>query len=321
MKVAFLEAFLNIRGTSVALYDYADYNELLLKNESIVITQPLEKQTNIDACADVYAKFQDRFPVFFYTCHDDIQRVLDSSRVDVLYIIKHGPRDGVHDAFAGVKTVMHSVFDPRDPHGDCFCVVSPWLNKAFGTDVPVLPHIVHLPDVGGTCLRSELGIPANAVVFGRHGGWNEFDHPVAARVVVRLAAERPNVYFVFMNTKPFGGSCSNVIFLERNSSPSYKAKFINTCDAMIYGRLRGETFGLAIGEFSIRNKPVFAPLEAPERMHQLVLGGQAYWYWSEDDLYRKMATFDPIVAKLKEWDAYKEFAPNAVMETFSKLIA
>ena len=37
MKVAFFQPFLNVRGSTVALYDYAYYNEQLLSNESLVI--------------------------------------------------------------------------------------------------------------------------------------------------------------------------------------------------------------------------------------------------------------------------------------------
>ena len=34
MKIAFFENFLNVRGTTVALFDYAHYNEVLLGNQS-----------------------------------------------------------------------------------------------------------------------------------------------------------------------------------------------------------------------------------------------------------------------------------------------
>lgn len=322
MKVAFLENLLSIRGSTVALYDYAHHNERLLHNESIVITRPLDLvRANLDASEEVYAKVRDRFPLFFYRNHADVQRILDTEGVDVLYIIKSGARDGVLDTFDRVKTLMHCVFDPRDPHGDRFCVISPWLNRAFSTALPVLPHMIDLPDVEGQNLRQSLGIPEDAVVFGRHGGWREFDHPAAVRAVKRLATERPDVYFVFLNTMPFMNARANVLFLDRTADVGFKARFLNTCDAMIYARSRGETFGLAIGEFSIRNKPVFAPLEAPDRMHQVVLQDRAYWYWSEDDLYAKMRGFDPAEARKQEWDMYKEFSPAAVMRMFEQELA
>ena len=48
----------------------------------------------------------------------------------------------------------------------------------------------------------------------------------------------------------------NIIHLEKIINLENKVKFINTCDAMIHARTEGETFGLSIGEFSIKNKPI-----------------------------------------------------------------
>ena len=263
-KIAFLENFLAIRGTSTALYDYAHYNETLLHNESIIVTRPFSAvRTHQDASEDVYEKFAKRFRVFFFDNVSEIQSILDREKPDVLYMLKYGIRDGKYDSFQNTKTLMHCVFDPRDPHGDSFCVISPWLNLAFKTDFPVLPHIVSLPDVH-THLRERLGIPREAVVFGRYGGVNEFDHPVAQAAVVRMAASHPDMYFVFMNTAVFAPPHRNILHLDKSTDPVFKTEFINTCDAMLYARSRGETFGLAIGEFSSRNKPVFAPRDAPE---------------------------------------------------------
>jgi hypothetical protein len=318
MKIAFLENFLNVRGTSVALFDYATYNETLLGNESIVITKPFFKVENFeDASFDVYQKFQSRFPVFFFEARDDIQRIIDSERPDVLYIIKAGTRDdGLYD-FKNVKTFVHCVFHPNDPHGDQYAVISNWLNACHKRNFPVLPHIVHLPDTTED-LRAELGIPLDSVVFGRHGGYGDFDHPDAQGAVRRIVAEGHPIYFVFLNTKPFLPPSPNVCFLPKTTCPLYKAKFINTCDAMIYGRSRGETFGLAIGEFSSRNKPIFAALQAPDSMHHVILQHHAYWFLDEDDLYRKMVTFSPDPAK--DWNRYREFSPEKVMVTFQKML-
>lgn len=35
-----------------------------------------------------------------------------------------------------------------------------------------------------------------------------------------------------------------------------RCAFIRTCDAMLHARMSGETFGLAIAEFSAHNRPV-----------------------------------------------------------------
>lgn len=113
MKIAFLENFLNVRGTTVALFDYAHYNEVLLGNQSIVITRPFSMVTSFeDASIQVYDKFVDRFPMCYYKDRDDIQRIIDNEKPDVLYVIKAGTMgDGLYD-FKGVKTLVHCVFNP-----------------------------------------------------------------------------------------------------------------------------------------------------------------------------------------------------------------
>ena len=318
MKIAFLENFLNVRGTTVALFDYAHHNETILGNQSIVITRPFNKVTNFDdASIQVYTKFQNRFPTFFYETRDDIQRIIYQEKPDLLYVIKAGTRDdGLYD-FAGVKTLVHCVFYPLDAHGDHYAVISHWLNATYNVDHPVLPHIVHLPDVNDD-LRAELAIPADAVVFGRHGGFHDFDHPAAQAVVRRIVAESKRFYFVFMNTREFLPYHPNVIFLPKQTCLVQKTKFINTCDAMLYGRVRGETFGLAIGEFSIRNKPVFAAMHCQDRMHQVILSSDAFWFTDEDDLYRQMVNFKPDPHK--DWNRYRDYSPEKVMYTFKSII-
>lgn len=319
MKIAFLENFLSIRGSTVALYDYAHYNETLLGNASLVITRPFSAvQTHDDAHESVYAKFTQRFPVFFYDDPGEIQAIIDREKPDVLYILKYGVRDGQYDSFRNTRTLMHAVFDSRDPHGDAFCVISPWLNLSFKTNFPVLPHIVHLPCVD-THLRETLGIPLDAVVFGRYGGLNEFDHPVAQAAVVQIARAHPSIYFLFMNTAPFTPPAANILFVDKHTDPVYKTQFINTCDAMLYGRSRGETFGLAIAEFSSRNKPVFAPQEAPEQMHRLLLKNNAYWYTDVDDLCSQMLEFRPQDARRHDWNMYRDYTPERVMSVFEKI--
>jgi len=319
MKVAFFEYFLNIRGTSTAIYDYAHYNQTLLHNDSIIITTALHLAMHEDACADVYEKFQKRFPVFFVESNlcDDIQAIVDREKPDVLYMLWKGD---IRHVFRNVKTFVHCVFDPRTPYGDSFCVISEWLNLAFGKNYPVVPHIVYLPEVNGN-LREELGIPVDAVVFGRYGGLREFDHPAAQEAVKRLAASHPHIYFLFMNTAVFMEPAKNVLFLDKSSDSEYKARFIDTCDAMLYARSRGETFGLSIAEFSVRNKPIFAPRDAEEQMHRNVLQENAYWYTDADDLCALLVAFRPEVARQRDWNFYKSYSPERVMASFQEQLA
>ena len=66
--------------------------------------------------------------------------------------------------------------------------------------------------------------------------------------------------------------------LETHLDKEFKMKFVNTSDFMIHGRARGETFGLAIAEFSIRNKPIIAFSNPPEKAHLEILGEKCLIY-------------------------------------------
>jgi hypothetical protein len=321
MKIAFIENHLCVRGTTIAVYDYAHFNETLLGNESFIITRPFERVSwHVDTDKSVYERFEKRFNVRYYEVPADITRILQEEKADCAYIQKSGdPYDNLH-SFGKCKLFVHAVFNPRIPHGDFFASLSEWLNIQFKTKTPVLPYIVQplAPEEKGN-LRQQLGIPDNAVVFGRTGGFEAFNIKWTIRAVDRLSAENPNVYFLFMHTDKFCTPRPNVIHLGKMTDASEKAKFINTCDAMIYGRSDGETFGLAIAEFSVQNKPIVCTATYPgmeSLMHREILQDKALWYNSEDECYQLMKSFDPIEAQKHDWNAYRAYAPEHVMKQF-----
>lgn len=320
MKIAFLEPFLNIRGTSVALYDYAHFNETILGNESIIFTEPYEHRAwHHDSSGEVHEKFNRRFNVFYYRSTEEIQEVMDKEGVDILYIIKCGQRTGiVPEMFKGIKTIVHAVFDPIDPHGDVYCVISEWLNVEYGTDYQVLPHIIHLPEHSDS-LRAQLHIPEDAIVFGRYGGQEEFDIPYVHATIERFAKDHPEVYFLFMNTRQHVPPSHNVIYFDRTVDGMRKRQFINTCDAMMYGRNQGETFGIAIGEFSSCNKPILAPSHAKDKMHHMILKENAIWYGDEEELYGELLSFQKQ-AEDKDWNMYRSYSPENVMKIFQDVL-
>jgi hypothetical protein len=122
-----------------------------------------------------------------------------------------------------------------------------------------------------------------------------------------------------MNTPHFKPPSWNTFYFERTTDPLLKAKFVNTCDAMIYGRRQGETFGLSIGEFSSKNKPILAPRDALDKMHQRILGENAIWYENEEDCYHKLKHFERDL--LRDWNMYREFSPENVMNIFHRHIS
>ena len=307
VKIAFHSNQLSLRGTEVALYDYARYNEELLGNTSVIVSKAEDKNSS-DL---VVEKFNKRFKVFLYKDFSEVEKFLEDQGVDIFYAIKAGYQDGVFSS--GRKTAVHAVFRHHDPHGDVYAYVSEWLGNKYKS--PFVPHMITLPDVDGD-LRQELGIPKDAIVFGRHGGAETFDIKWARRVVKRVLRKRDDIYFLFLFTNKFTDH-KNVIHLPGNQDLEYKVKFINTCDAMLHARRVGETFGLAIGEFSIKNKPVFTyGGKTKEAAHLHMLGDKAITY-NRWNLFKKIMEFKPDPSK--DWNAYRAYNPETVMQQFKKV--
>ena len=110
----------------------------------------------------------------------------------------------------------------------------------------------------------------------------------------------------------------HVIHLAATSDVTRKTRFINTCDAMLHARVSGETFGLAVGEFSIRNKPVFTWLGSDDKCHiRILLGKGGIFYTEADDLRGLLQTYRPEPG---DYDCYsRRFNPDAVMRQFEEV--
>lgn len=313
-RIVFQTTQLSVRGTEIALYDYARFNEEILGNQSVVLFNETSPLNN----ADVIRKFEARFPVAAYRQADEIDRVVAGQDADLLYFIK---LDRNNFRLSSVlPTMVHEVFPvtPAMFHGSAYAFVSGWLSRTFSNGrVPAVPHIVTLPEVQGD-LRAELGIPADATVFACYGGRECFDIGFARQVVQQVAEERGDVWFLFMNIDAFA-SHPRIRFLPGTADVERKVRFINTCDAMLHARMRGETFGLAIAEFSLRNKPVLTYALSGERNHIDVLGARGLYYAGPRGLRQRLLGFDREQAAARDWDCYsRDFSPQAVMPLFDR---
>jgi hypothetical protein len=164
--------------------------------------------------------------------------------------------------------------------------------------------------------RSELGIPEDSIVIGRHGSYDSFDIPFVHSAIPKLLQRHPNMYFVTMNTKPFANH-PRIVYLPRTTDLKVKRKFINTCDVMLHARTRGETFGLACGEFSICKKPIVTYGLSKERAHLDILDGKCKTYTNETELID--------IFENKRWDidvstnGYMDYTPEKVILIFQSI--
>jgi hypothetical protein len=296
------------------VYDYAKYNEEILGNTSFIVYFTL-KMGDSDA---MYQKFCLRFQMLEIDDIQEMSRIIRLHKIDFFYTLTHGDKDIYEfenkQIWLNCKTIKHCVFNTTYPEGDFYCSVSNYLNEKNNTCIPVLPHIVTpFPDCSKN-LRTDLNIPTNAIVIGRYGGFNEFNIKEVHDAIFEFLNSGASVYFLFMNTRQFAHH-PRIIYLDKYNDPAYKAKFVNTCDAMIHARFEGETFGLSIAEFSVGNKPVIT-CPVGDLEHIRILGDRAVLYNSKEQLISIFENIHTIIRQRSDWNAYSYYSPANIMLLF-----
>lgn len=326
-KVAFFVRHFTERGTEDAIFNYAYYNEKILNNKSYIIAfnKPLYQKYGLVIREDIFEKFNFHFKILYVEKFEDIQSLIDLYQLDFLYNIIAGWQE--HFPFAyphfSIPTLVHCVYDPRvaehnhiKHHHNKHMVISDDINKRYGTNVPVLPHMISI----GLTLKNDrelLNIPEDAIVFGRHGGMDTFDIQYVKDCIIDFAIQHKNVYFLFMNTAKFI-SQNNIIFLDARIDIEAKKRFINTCDAMLHGGSMGETFGISVGEFALTNKPIITcTASTGGRAHLDFLGDKAILYSNKQELHDILNTFTKHQTL---YENYKQFSPTNVMNIFADMI-
>lgn len=297
MKIGFLNNQIDGRGTGNAVFNYAHYNEEILGNQSKIFTFPDSKHN---------PTMVNRFVGRFGEIH--IPTIEGLKDCDALYHIKSGENSG--QRFSTIPYLVHAVFN-ADPHGDKYAVVSEWMGNR--DKLPFVPHIVEHPDGVGN-LREVFGIPDTATVFGRIGGYDSFDIPWVWDAMKAALELRDDIWFVFINTAP-ELKHERILYYPETLNPIVKKGFINSCDAMLHARERGETFGISVGEFSILGKPIFTYDGSYEKAHYFELKGTAKRYKDQTHLMNLLYQYH----REPEHPFYTRFPPDKVMEKFKEV--
>jgi hypothetical protein len=92
---------------------------------------------------------------------------------------------------------------------------------------------------------------------------------------------------------------------------------INTCDVMLHARHRGETFGLACGEFSVAGKPFLTWAHSRETAHIGNSKGVCCLYSNKEDVIRIIESGEWKMDMSKT--GYLDYTPEKVMAIFDKV--
>ena len=312
--IGFYLPHLDERGTGVSNYEYAYFNEKILGNKSIMFYDAHDHRTHPAA----KEKFEKNLQTVALNGHEDmaqLEQKIKEYSVDALYIQKCGRKDDGRYV-NNVPMFIHVVGCNNDPHGIAYAYTSRWLSRDWSGGMhPYIPYIVQLPEHQNN-MRERLNIKPDAIVFGTLGGTDSFNISFAPACVQECLNVRPDTYFLFGNIAPFIQH-PRAIFLNAFSDLHLKRSFINTCDAMLHCRQGGETFGMAIAEFSYCNKPVITYLNSPEKAHIDQLGDKGIYYNNSESLKNILISFD---AKDGQYNAFgEEYTPEHVMSKFNSI--
>ena len=203
MKIAFHTNTLCHRGTTVAILDYAKYNEEILGNTSFIVYPKNFNDPGVSPDSltqpDVVESIQKKFKVFAYDNLQQLESFCVDNSIDYTYFIKAGYNDGL--LLKSTKNLVHAVFQAKQPHGDRYAYISSWLSKTMSDEeIDYVPHIVNLPKTKKTNFREKLHISENKIVIGRIGGLHQFDIRWVCQTIASFAYQNPNYVFVFVNT-------------------------------------------------------------------------------------------------------------------------
>jgi hypothetical protein len=303
-RVIFHSHQLGKRGTEVSLFDYGMWLEIFFKAEAH-FAFPFPGWTPIQESP--FKKFTTTFPGRIHLVHADnwdyphYRKTLDDIvikvQADALY--RTELQNPGYEVSSIVPTLVHEVFNCSSSRkmGTKYKAISDFVQKELGGGCTgVVPYMVWLPQCTGIDMRGELGISKEAFVFAWYGGHDAWD-PAATEIVRQVAIARGNeVVFLLQHFPPVEfvkiSHLKNVILVPSTSSMLHKCRFIQTADAFLHTRLLGETFGLAVAEFSLSGKPTVTNINAPHRFHLQILGNNTFIYKTYEELQQLLMLID-----------------------------
>lgn len=341
LTICFNAYTFGFRGTEIAIYDYANKNETILGNKSIIVV-PKSAGHSHENQPLVMDKFMSRFEIYFYSNVEDLDDFCEKKRVDAVYFLKYGTRSVNPYIVPKVPSLIHCVYKIDDPHGTVYASISESVSvfnseeKNYSIEkyknmiassaesserklVPFVPHMIELPE-NTDDFRKELKIPQSAIVFGRHGGKDTFFLPGIQAAIADALRERKDVYFLFMPMPTPLAEMKNerLIELPITADNRVKRKFINTCDAMIHAQILGETQGLSVLEFSYCDKPVITWNGGRAMQHLINLDEKAILYRNLYELKNILVRFDKETYNdYSGKDIVEKYLPKNVMAKFN----
>jgi hypothetical protein len=315
MRVSFDGGRINERGVAVAMFDYAWHGRALLGIEPVIL-----HDVRVPPEPEHVKRFAGAFPTLPYASDEEMQRLIERERIDVAYFLKTRRHDS--RTARACRTGVHEVFNFFNPHGDAYAYISQSVAEVMtGGRYPAVPLIVDPPPPnfapqGRSNLRESLGVPADALVVGRHGAPDQFNIPFLPRAIEAALERRKDLWVLLLNTARFSDH-ERIVHLPTTPDRQGVVDFIAACDVGLNGRRVGENFGLALAEFLAQDRPVLVWEGGRDRNHLALVDDPGFIYRTRADLTRKLCALER-----RDWGGrwrarVAPFAPPAIMRTFA----
>ena len=259
----------------------------------------------IDSDQSGLSMFKDEFELIPYKNFKELK--YNSRNFDIAYFLKYGLND--RKLIPGIPNLVQAVFPSFQPHGTKYFYVSEWLagfmrsqhknnlrgtlSKITGTknskNFDYLPHCVDMPKPNFD-MRNHLGIPNDAIVGIRYGGYKTFDIPWIKTWIMSELNKNLNFWFIAMNTEQFFDH-ERLLYLPTDVNKQNKANIIDAADFFLHARIQGETFGMSIVESLQVRTPVYAWIGGKDQNHLSLL--------SNDFLYDVHTNLSELMVKRK----------------------
>ncbi len=314
MNIAFYIDEMNYRGVANQTFQLALNNRKILGNKSIIFYNKKNHRNK----QDVIKKFKNKFPIIGVSEFKEIENFKEIYKINFLYTQKSGNKDNWNSKT--IKTLIHAVYPQKitEKHGYSYAYISEWLSKNFSNrKVPFIPYIVEMHKTKNN-LKKTLGIKKGNIVFGCHGGESSFDIRFVQDVLKKIVNVRKDITFIFLNINKFYNH-PRIKFLKGTADEIFKKKFVNTCDAMIYARSLGESFGLSCGEFAIQDKPIISYKFNRHKSHKFNTTKKNFFEYSS---YKKLYFLLKNFKKNKKFvrkNKYKLYSSKKVMREFKNI--
>tara|TARA_B100000963_G_C22588321_1_gene654226 strand:- start:76 stop:1176 length:1101 start_codon:yes stop_codon:yes gene_type:complete len=315
MNIAFYVDEMNYRGIATSTFLFAYYNKKILKNNSIIFFNNRNKANK----EIVINKFKKNFKVLGVTHFGKIDEFKKKYDLKFIYLQKSSQQKQLISA--KIKTLVHMLYPQKlsQFEGYNYAYISEWMSHKFSNrKIPFVPLLIENYKTKKN-LKKKLSIKKDNTVIGCHGGESSFDLKFVKDSIIKVVNIRRDLVFLFLNIDKF---CNHprIKFLKGTSDEKIKKQFINTCDAMIYARSLGESFGLACGEFAVNNKLIISYKFNRHRSHKYNSSQKLFLeYSSFKSVFKILLNFYRKKKEKKTFNKYKTYEPRKVMFLFKKI--